>query len=76
MKRKIGWMLLAFVVGGVFLVAALLWGVSTPRLEDGCLPGYERCMGAANGMAEQVDCRIETFHCRIHGPDHWELGHD
>jgi len=60
------------VVGLAVLAVFVLWGLSSPVIEDDCVSGFERCRAAAEGVSDGVDCRLEMLHCRAWGPEHWE----
>lgn len=67
-----GALLVAGVVAGlVVLAVVVLWGLSSPVIDDDCVSGYARCRAAAEGVSGAVDCRLEMLHCRAWGPEHW-----
>lgn len=56
------------------LAVVFLLVVSRPEPEEPCAPGFAQCVHDAAGWLERADCRIELFHCRRSGPEHWERG--
>ena len=67
-------------VAGVGVAAAIALAivfvvVLKPEVDEPCAPGFEACLAAADGWVDEADCRIELYHCRRSGPEHWEEEH-
>lgn len=61
----------AVLVGGlaVVVVATSLFVayLADPSAGDGCLEEWRACVAGAEGLAEEADCGVELYHCRVLG---------